>query len=449
MDLEPDAPSDRPKNVIRSTPVASDDYVSAAVPIGREPLKPAGSFSPIGEEAPAAAAPRPAAPRPAEPVPEAVMAAPPPAPAPARSSGGPGAVDKAFGTSPKNRDMQVNRIREIACAGCRHNIDVSKMAPLSQEKCPSCGAPFQVPCQIGQYLLVKRVASGAMGTVFTAFDEVLHRQVALKIINASPSAADGLYQSALRESRILASLNHANIAQIYSMSEDQGQPYITMELVDGPSVLELIRRGPPLKEAAGLAQADDMTWTADGDPRFAEHRTDGRLREWKVVQIMIGACEGLSYAYRLGYIHRDLKPGNLLVDRWGNTKIIDWGLAEMESKQVEGKVMGSPYYMPPEIARGKIADCRADIFSLGASMYHMLAGSPPFQGASPKEVILRRFKEAAPDLMETAGVHPYVSSLVAWTLNVNPDDRPAGYRDLIDKLRKAMEKLVDAGMGPR
>lgn len=342
------------------------------------------------------------------------------------------------------REMQVNRIQEITCSGCRHKINIASMTPLQQANCPDCGVAFQVPCQIGQYILVKRVASGAMGSVYVAFDETLNRQVALKVINAPPSRDDNLYQGALRESRVLASLNHPHIAQIYAMSEDMGQPYITMELVDGASVLELIKKGPVLKETADAEKTANPAWDYRADERFRDHLPNGHLCEKRTCEIMLDACAGLLYAYDMGYIHRDIKPGNLLLDRTGRTKIIDFGLAETASKQVEGKVMGSPYYMPPEIARGQKADCRADIFSLGATMWHMLSGTPPYQAPTPKDVILKRFKEAPANLAEAHGVHPYVANLVAWMMNVNPEDRPAGYQELMDKLTKALAKLEDA-----
>ncbi len=346
-----------------------------------------------------------------------------------------------------NREMQVNRIQEITCSGCRHKINISAMTPLQQANCPDCGVAFQVPCQIGQYILVKRVASGAMGSVYVAFDETLNRQVALKVVNAPPSKDDNLYQGALRESRILASLNHPNIAQIYSMSEDMGQPYITMELVDGNSVLELIKKGDSIRTIAEAELRANPAWNYKDDTRFRDHTPTGRLSDRRTCEVMIDASAGLSYAYQMGYIHRDIKPGNLLLDRQGRTKIIDFGLAETASKQVEGKVMGSPYYMPPEIARGQKADCRADIFSLGATMWHMLAGTPPYQAPTPKDVILKRFKEAPANLAEHYGVNPYLANLVAWMMNVAPEDRPASYMDLIDKLTKALMKLDEAGEG--
>ena len=342
---------------------------------------------------------------------------------------------------PAVKEMQVNRIQEITCSGCRHKINISEMQPLSQADCPDCGVSFQVPCQIGQYILVKRVASGAMGVVYVALDELLNRQVALKVVNAPPSKDDDLYQGTLREARILASLNHPNIAQIYSMNEEMGHPYITMELVDGSSVLELIKQGPAMKDLADAELSAYPTWNFRTDARFRDHTSAGRMGERRTIEIMLDACAGLAYAYSMGYIHRDLKPGNLLLDRQGRTKIIDFGLAETASKQVEGKVMGSPYYMPPEIARGHKADCRADIFSLGATMWHMLAGTPPYQAPTPKEVILKRFKEGPGDLAALFNVNSYLSNLIAWMMNIAPEDRPATYDDLIDKLNKALAKV--------
>lgn len=309
---------------------------------------------------------------------------------------------------PDNREIKVNRIKQITCAHCKHPIDITKYKPLSTQPCPNCQEQFQVPCQIGQYLLFKRLAAGAMGSVYIAYDEVLARQVALKIVSAPPSKDDDLYQGALREARVQGSVNHPNVAQVYAMSEDMGQPYIIMELVEGGSVLDLIRKHGPMDE----------------------------LRS---IEIAIDTAMGLSAGHKLGLMHRDVKPGNLLMDREGKAKLIDFGLAERVSKQKDGKVVGSPYYMAPEIARGQVADLRADVYSLGASLFHMLTGEPPFrkQGASPRDIVLRRFKVPPPDpCQHVASLHPDTGRTVQNMMALKADDRPADYPTLIRRLRQ-------------
>ncbi|MFI4860473.1 MAG: serine/threonine-protein kinase [Phycisphaerales bacterium JB063] len=314
---------------------------------------------------------------------------------------------------PDPREIQVNRIKEITCTACKHVIDITPYKPLAKEHCPQCSASFQVPGQIGQYVLFKRIAAGAMGSVYTAYDEVLARQVALKIVSAPPSKDDDLYQGALREARVQATINHPNVAQVYAMSEDMGQPYIIMELIDGGCVLDLIREG-------------------------------GAIDEVRALQIGIDTASGLFAAQKLGLMHRDIKPGNLLLDREGRAKIIDFGLAERTSKQVEGKVLGSPYYMPPEIAKGKTSDHRADIYSLGAALYHMLVGTPAFKrkGDSPRDVVLRRFKVPPPDPCDAnPAVHQETGQLIRHMLALDPDARPADYPQLIRTLRQTVALL--------
>ncbi len=309
---------------------------------------------------------------------------------------------------PDHREIQVNRIKQITCASCKHAIDITGYKPLSSQPCPECGTAFEVPCQIGQYLLFKRLAAGAMGSVYKAYDEVLARQVALKIVSAPPSKDDDLYQGALREARVQGALNHPNVAQVYAMSEDMGQPYIIMELIEGGSVLDIIRQS-------------------------------GAIDQLTAIQITIGAANGLEAGHKLGLLHRDVKPGNLLLDREGKTKLIDFGLAERVSKQKDGKVVGSPYYMSPEIARGYVSDLRADIYSLGASLYHMLTGEPPFrkQGASPRDIVLRRFKVPPPDpCQQIASLHPDTGQIVQVMMSIEPNDRPADYPTLVRRLRQ-------------
>lgn len=309
---------------------------------------------------------------------------------------------------PDNREIRVNRIKQITCASCKHVIDITVYKPLSRQPCPNCGEAFEVPCQIGQYLLFKRLAAGAMGSVYKAYDEVLARQVALKIVSAPPSKDDDLYQGALREARVQGSINHPCVAQVYAMSEDMGQPYIIMELIEGGSVLSMIKDQGPIDE---------------------QH----------AIQLVTDAARGLDAGLKLGLMHRDVKPGNLLVTREGRAKLIDFGLAERVSKQTDGKVVGSPYYMSPEIARGQVADQRADIYSLGASLYHMLTGEPPFkkQGASARDIVLRRFKIPPPDPCQLVGLlQKDTAKLCQMMMALEPDDRPGDYDDLIRRLRQ-------------
>lgn len=311
---------------------------------------------------------------------------------------------------PDGREIQVNRIKQITCASCKHVIDITKYKPLSRQRCPECKVEFQAPGQIGQYVLFKRLAAGAMGSVYLAYDENLARRVALKIVSAPASKKDDLYEGALREARVQASLNHPNVAQVYAMSEDMGQPYIIMELVDGGSVLGQIKDHGPLEEVDAL-------------------------------KIGCDAANGLFAAQKLGLLHRDMKPANLLLDRNRTAKVIDFGLAERVKNQGEGKVVGSPYYMAPEIAQGKVVDHRADIYSLGATLYHMLTGQPPFkhEGATPRDIVLRRFKVPPPDPAEhRADLHEATCKLVQSMMAIEPDRRPDDYPAVVRKLRQTI-----------
>jgi serine/threonine protein kinase len=314
---------------------------------------------------------------------------------------------------PQPADIQVNRIKQIACQKCKAIVDLRKVKPLSQMACPSCGNTFQVPCQIAQYLLVRRLAVGAAGAVYLAYDEVLCRQVALKVLVKSGQAGEGSYEEALREARVAATFNHPNIAQIYALSEDLGQPYLAMELLDGGSLESVV----------------------------TEH---GKLDEGYVLEVATGVLRALSEVHRLGMIHGDLKPQNILLTREGVPKLVDFGVARRVRGQAGGERFGSPYYMAPEVVLSKPADQRADLYSLGATLYHLLTGRPPFRGDDVEVVLTRRLK-VRPKAVRTREpeVTAATSDLIDELLEPHPDRRPASADDTLDRVEQALRALDD------
>jgi len=213
--------------------------------------------------------------------------------------------------------------------------------------------------RIGKYQILERIGRGGMGTIFKAHDPVLDRPVALKMISNEVEVTDELRARFFREAQACARLSHRNIVTVYDMGEEQGRLFIVMEMLDGEELRDLLAQRKP------LALEDKIT-------------------------IMMQVCDGLHYAHQKGIVHRDIKPGNIMVLRDGQVKILDFGLALIANAEMDltrtGLIMGTLRYLSPEQVRGR-ADHRSDIFSVGAVFYELLSLRPPFDGADPIQIL--------------------------------------------------------------
>ncbi len=222
--------------------------------------------------------------------------------------------------------------------------------------------------QIPGYQLLDKLGSGAMATVYKAKQISLDREVAIKILPQKYSKDASFIQRFYDEGRAAAKLNHANIVQAFDVGQAGTFHYFVMEYVDGHSVYDHI-----LKHA--------------------------RYDEATAVRLAIEVCKALDHAHHAGFIHRDVKPKNIMITRDGTAKLADMGLAravsDREAAEAEaGKAYGTPYYISPEQIRGEVdVDPRADIYSLGATLYHMLTGKVPFEGPNPSAVMHRHLKD--------------------------------------------------------
>jgi len=256
----------------------------------------------------------------------------------------------------------------MVCSSCKHELDVSGRPAFSTVACPQCGTVLSVPVMLGQFMLVERMGSGGMGAVYRGLDLALNRFVAIKVMKAALGEDKKLIESFIREAQSAAALNHRNIVQIYSCGQEQGQPYIVMELVTGGKMNQLFTKGEPMDEV-------------------------------KLLKISLDVADGLKAAHEVGLVHGDIKPENVLIDQNGTAKIVDFGLAQFVNAQKNrGEIWGTPYYISPERARGNNADHRSDLYSLGATMFHALTGQPPFDGETATDVVLARLKHPPPDL---------------------------------------------------
>jgi predicted RNA-binding Zn-ribbon protein involved in translation (DUF1610 family) len=302
------------------------------------------------------------------------------------------------------------------CTACGTLIDVSDEEPFALMHCPACGAAQRVRRTFDHFELQEILGAGGMGAVYRALDTNLNRSVALKLLRKEYSADQEFVRQFEKEAAITASINHPNVVKVYTAGQDHGLVYIAMELVDKGSLDDLM----------GL---------------------QGRVAEVQVLEVGIQTAQGLNAALQRGLIHRDVKPGNILFADAHTAKIVDFGLAVLQehASTVAGEVWGTPYYVAPEKLDNSPEDFRSDMYSLGATLFHAVAGRPPFEAETASMVALKHLKSQAVSLQAFA---PDVSSATAYVINKTlakePGERYQSYPELIEHLEYARNELLAA-----
>lgn len=246
----------------------------------------------------------------------------------------------------------------------------------------------------GRYRLVRQIAVGGMGEVWVAHDESLARDVAVKVLREEFAGNSDFLDRLRTEARNSAALSHSNIAQLYDYGEQQGSGYLVMELVQGEPMSDLLEREPVLPVL-------------------------------RLLSILSQTARALHAAHVAGVVHRDVKPGNILLERSGEVKITDFGVS-LAANQIPmtaaGMVMGTAQYLSPEQAIGKAATGASDIYALGIVAYESIVGNRPFTGATPVDIAVAQVNETVPPLPAT--VHTGLADLVMRMLAKDPLDRP-------------------------
>jgi serine/threonine-protein kinase len=248
-----------------------------------------------------------------------------------------------------------------------------------------------------------------MGEVWRADDLVLGTPVALKFIRSSANAAPA---SILNEVRLARKITHPAVCRVFDVGESDGEFFFTMELVRGEDLASLIKRV-------------------------------GRLPSEKVIDIARQLCAGLTAAHAEGVLHRDLKPANVMIDDDGHVRITDFGIAVAGGDKSPQVLVGTPDYMAPEQVKGQRGDARTDIYSLGAILYEMVTGSPPFEGSNPLVIMNSRLTgDPIAPRKKNAQLSPGAEEIILHAMARKPDDRYASAADLRRDLDYPMEVQI-------
>jgi eukaryotic-like serine/threonine-protein kinase len=307
------------------------------------------------------------------------------------------------------------QLRMVTCGGCSAKVFIpGDLRPLATTPCPKCGFQIMMPMNVRQFELRSFIASGGMGKVYRAYDTVLEREVALKMMKAELANDPQAMQSFYREARACASLNHTNIIHIYTFDESDGQKYLVMELADQGSL----------------------------DNRIELYQ---RLSELEVLDIGIKVASALDLALKHGFLHCDIKPGNILFSADNEPKLVDFGLArkaEAEHNPDEGP-LGTPYYVAPEKIKREPETFLSDMYSLGGTLYHALTGHVPFEAPTVEELVMAHVNipatppnQVAPDISESG------SDALMRALAKHPKDRFQSYDEFIMAMQAARSELL-------
>jgi serine/threonine protein kinase/Flp pilus assembly protein TadD len=301
------------------------------------------------------------------------------------------------------------------CGNCAAPLPSSNEFPVSQTK--TLQTPLKVPAKgtilAGKYRIVEPIGKGGMGVVYKAEDTKLERTVALKFLPPELTEDPEAKERFVREAKAATALSHPHICTIHEIGESEDQSFIVMEYIEGQSLKQKILKG--------------------------------LLNQAEALDIAIQVAEGLDEAHKKGIVHRDIKPGNIMVTAKGQAKVMDFGLAKVLGGSLitrEAKTMGTVAYMSPEQAQGETVDQRTDIWSLGVVLYEMLTGQLPFKGEYDQSVIHSILtKEPEPIGRLRPGLPRDLENIVSTALAKNPTQRYQTMDELLEDLKAIAEGL--------
>jgi len=276
--------------------------------------------------------------------------------------------------------------------------------------------------QNGRYAVLKKLGEGGKGIVYKARDTTLNRVVAIKMLK-NPVTTGEAYSRFMTEAQAVAKLNHPNIVSIYDIGKEDGKRFFVLEFVEGHSLRDLIESSP-----------------------------EGKCDISTILRLGMDVCSALQYAHSQAVLHRDVKPENIMIAGEGIAKLMDFGLAKMlgQPRQTQdGVIVGTVAYAAPEIALGKGADARSDLYSLGAVLYEAVTGKPPFPGEDPVKIIFSHIHDypVSPDRLNP-GVPNALAECIMKLLEKDPAKRYQSAADLVKVLRDIGEQSLREALPP-
>jgi serine/threonine protein kinase len=305
--------------------------------------------------------------------------------------------------------MTDNEVIIAYCHACGAAMDVTSLPPFTNCSCPACGKHTRVKREFGPYTLMHRHAAGGMSMVFGAHDNTLDREVAIKILNETYSSDERRIAAFEHEAKLTASLGHPHIVKVLTTGHAFGYFYIAMEFVPGGHLEHQIRE-------------------------------QGKIPEVDMLGLAIEVAQGLRAAHAAGLLHRDIKPGNILLDAEGHAKLVDFGLALVTQggKATAAEIWATPYYVPPETIEGAEEDLRSDIYAFGSTLYHAIAGKPPCDETSMATEALREAKRhVIPLSIADPSISQETAALVDKAMAFLPENRFQSYDELLAALTRA------------
>jgi serine/threonine protein kinase/formylglycine-generating enzyme required for sulfatase activity len=302
-----------------------------------------------------------------------------------------------------------------------------------------------------KYEYLQALGAGGMGEVVRAWDRDLHRFVAVKRLRSTSDSREPILRF-VKEAQITGQLEHPNIVPIHDLGIDsQGRIYFSLKLIEGESLKSIIEKRKTTQELSPGVRYKDV------------------YSPLRMIEIFISVCQAVAYAHAKGVIHRDLKPDNIMLGRYGEVLVVDWGIAKVIDGKIapedqktipmtalsdlapeasmEGSVAGTPAYMPPEQALGRVfsIDARSDVYALGAVLYNVIAGRPPYEGSSTLEVLRKvQTSPSKPLATGTVGFHPVpreLKAICAKAMSREPEQRYATAEELRNDLQAYLEHM--------